>query len=89
MPSEPAPAGAAGGFNPVTILLPMVTGKFSEWKDERMKSFRPMSSFLSRDKLSMPAPSDVVTRVRTNLTYFQTNYFVLFAVLGLYCVYVH
>lgn len=88
MPAESAPSSGAGGFNPVTILLPMVTGKFSEWKDERMKSLRPMGAFLSREKLSMPAPSEVVTRVRTNLTYFQTNYFVLFGVLGLYCVYV-
>ena len=85
-PSAPAAAPAAAGFNPVALILPMVSGKFSEWKDERMKSLRPMGSFLSRDKLSLPAPSEIVHRVRTNLTYFQTNYFVLFAVLGVYCV---
>lgn len=88
MPADAAPAAAPGGFNPVTLLLPMVTGKFSEWKDERLKSFRPVGTFLSREKLSFPPPTEVMTRVRTNLVYFQTNYFALFALLGLFCVYV-
>ena len=89
MPDAVAAPTVASGFNPVALMLPMVTGKFSEWKDERMKSLRPMGSFLSRDKLSFPAPTELASRVKTNLLYFQTNYFVLFAVLGLYCVYVH
>jgi hypothetical protein len=86
MPDAVAAPTVASGFNPVALMLPMVTGKFSEWKDERMKSLRPMGSFLSRDKLSFPAPTELASRVKTNLLYFQTNYFVLFAVLGLYCV---
>lgn len=89
IPSEVAAPAAASGFNPMALVLPVVTGKFSEWKEERMKTFRPMGTFLSRDKLSLPAPSELVSRVRTNLVYFQTNYFLLFALLGLYCVYVH
>lgn len=88
MPTESAVSAPAAGFNPIGLLLPMVTGKFNEWKNERMQTLRPMSSFLSRDKLSLPAPTELLSRVKTNLFYFQTNYFILFAVLGIYCVYV-
>jgi len=88
VPTEVAAPPASGSFNPMALVLPVMTGKFSEWREERMKTFRPMGTFLSRDKLSLPAPSELVSRVKTNLVYFQTNYFLLFALLGIYCVYV-
>lgn len=58
------------------------------WGAERAKGFKPIGTFLDRSKLSLPSgASDLVSRVKTNLTYFQTNYllvFVFLLVLGVY-----
>lgn len=78
--NESVPSGFSIGFE---FLKKSALG----WKDERLKTFRPVSSFLDRSKLSMPG-SDALHRIKTNLSYFQTNYIMVFFVLSLYCLYV-
>jgi len=40
-----------------------------------------MSEFFDRAKLSLPKFQDIPTRLKSNIVYFQSNYFVLFLVL--------
>lgn len=62
---------------------------FTGWKDERLKNFRPLSSFLNRDNISLPKVTEVPKRISRNLTYYQTNYIVVFLLLSLYGAYVN
>lgn len=76
--NESVPSGFSIGFE---FLKKTALG----WKDERLKTFRPISSFLDRSKLSLPG-SDALNRMKTNLSYFQTNYILVFLVFSLYCL---
>jgi len=62
-----------------------ILSKMSTWKDERFQSFRPVSEFFNRSKISLPKPTEVVTRVKQNLIWYQTNYLAVFCILALYC----
>jgi len=55
-----------------------------QWKDERFKTFRPMGEFFNRSKLSIPGPTEIFSRAKQNLAYFQTNYLLVCLVLSLY-----
>jgi len=45
---------------------------------------RPVGSFFDRSKLSLPALTQVVSRLKANVAYFQSNYLLVFLVLCLY-----
>jgi len=57
---------------------------FSTWKGDRFKSVRPIGEFFDRERVSIPSFQSIPARLKSNLVYFQSNYFVLFLVL---CVY--
>lgn len=60
---------------------------FSKWKNERMQSMKSWSLFCDKTKLSFPKITDIVSRLKSNLIYFQTNYVIVFLVLGIYSMY--
>jgi len=88
VPSDTPPSTAEPPSNMFTpgsnIWVDTAKSFFSTWKSERLKSLRPMNEFFDRDKLSVPPLQSIPARVKSNLIYFQSNYFVLFLVL---CVY--
>eukprot|EP01122_Echinamoeba_exundans_P004798 TRINITY_DN1502_c0_g1_i2.p2 TRINITY_DN1502_c0_g1~~TRINITY_DN1502_c0_g1_i2.p2 ORF type:complete len:280 (+),score=40.01 TRINITY_DN1502_c0_g1_i2:110-841(+) len=83
--SLPVAAGASAvgsGFNLVTSVL---SSQLSTWKDERLKTFRPISEFTDKTRFALPPPTQLFTRIKTNLFYFQSNYVAVFVFLALYC----
>jgi hypothetical protein len=59
---------------------------FFSWKTERGKNLRKWGQFCDRSKFLLPRPTQVLQRLKTNLSYFQTNYLIVFLVLTVYCV---
>jgi len=76
---ETASAVATAGGNRLKDM-------FVAWKDERLKSVKAWSQFTDKTKFGPPKPTEVVVRLKSNLTYFQSNYIILFFVLAIYCV---
>lgn len=56
------------------------------WKDDRLKSVKAWSQFTDSSKLGLPKVTDVVVRLKSNLSYFLSNYIIIFFVLMLYCI---
>jgi len=59
---------------------------FFSWKTERGKNLRKWGSFMDRSKFSLPKPTHIPYRIKTNLSFFQTNYVIVFLILTLYCI---
>jgi len=76
---ETASAVAAAGSNRLKDM-------FFTWKDERMKSVKPWAQFTDKTKFSPPKPTELVVRMKSNVSYFLSNYIILFFILALYCV---
>lgn len=49
-----------------------------------INSLRPVGSFFDRSRLSLPKLTEIPSRFKTNIAYFQTNYLLVFFVLCLY-----
>jgi len=80
-------SGTSASGNSLSNLTSMGTylGSYlGQWKNERMKTLRPVGSFFDRSRLSLPRPTELLSRVRSNFAYFQTNYVLVFLVLCLY-----
>lgn len=87
-PSAPVAAGnvvANGGFQLVSSFM---SSQLSTWKDERLKTLRPISEFTDKTRFAPPSPTQIFTRLKTNLFYFQSNYVAVFLILAIYCAYV-
>jgi len=59
---------------------------FSQWKQDRMGSMRSWGLFCDRSKFGPPKVSEVYSRMKNNVQYFQTNYVLVFVLLVIYCV---
>jgi len=56
------------------------------WKDERLKSVKSWSAFADKAKFGLPKVTEIYVRIKANLSYFLSNYIILFFVLLVYCV---
>jgi len=56
----------------------------NQWKDERLKNLRPIGEFFAKEKFSVPKIIEIPTRLKANVTYYQTNYFLVFFLLSIY-----
>eukprot|EP01127_Copromyxa_protea_P009838 TRINITY_DN2348_c0_g1_i1.p1 TRINITY_DN2348_c0_g1~~TRINITY_DN2348_c0_g1_i1.p1 ORF type:complete len:244 (-),score=42.52 TRINITY_DN2348_c0_g1_i1:266-952(-) len=65
-------------------VLEAVKISLVNWKDDRFKTIRPFGEFFDKTKLSFPKPTDVLTRMKNNLSYYQTNYIIVFFILSIY-----
>jgi len=76
-----AEAVAAAGTNRIKEI-------FSKWKQDTLStnSLRSWSVFCSKTKFSFPKVTEAPQRLKTNLTYFQTNYIVVFGLIVLYSI---
>jgi PRA1 family protein 1 len=97
---EPAPSGAQQSnatSSPLSPLSPapdnmlgvaqqMIGQKLSEWRAQKMQNLRPFSEFLNKERVSLPHPREMHSRVLANLRFYQTNYLVMFGCLALYSV---
>lgn len=79
-------------FHPTRIGAAITEGAISKfkdmffsWKTERGKNLRKWGQFCDRSKFLLPRPTQVLQRLKTNLSYFQTNYLIVFLVLTVYC----
>jgi len=79
--SETANVVATAGTNRIKEM-------FNKWKDENLslKSMRSWSAFCDKTKFSLPKVTELWSRLRNNLTYFQTNYIAVFLILVVYCI---
>jgi len=79
--SQAAAAVASAGTNRVKEI-------FVNWKNENLnlKSMRAWGGFCDRSKLSIPKFTEIHIRLKSNLSYFQTNYIAVFALLLIYCI---
>jgi len=61
---------------------------FSKWREDNLsfKSMRSWGQFFNRTKFSFPKIMDIPNRVKTNVTYFQVNYLVVFIIILLYAI---
>jgi len=61
---------------------------FLSWKNEHLslKSMRSWSAFCDKTKFSLPKIADTLSRFKSNLLYWQTNYVVIFLILVIYCI---
>lgn len=61
-----------------------------QWIENRAQGFKSLGTFLDKSKISLPPlnVTEAVGRVKTNLTYFQTNYLLVFVFLFILGVYV-
>jgi len=78
---EAATAVATAGSSRVKEIL-------SNWYQEKLsiKSMRHWSAFCDKKKFSLPKITEILTRLKGNVVYFQTNYIAVFLLLLLYCV---
>jgi len=60
--------------------------KAKDFASARLKSTKAWSEFFDKSKYTWPPAKEVVTRLKDNVMYFQTNYVILFLVLCTYCV---
>ncbi|KAL7677829.1 hypothetical protein ACOME3_004062 [Neoechinorhynchus agilis] len=59
----------------------------SEWYQSQKNSVRPWLEFLNTSRISLPkTPRRAIRRVLSNVEYFQSNYFIIFVVLGIYSI---
>ncbi|EGG13931.1 PRA1 family protein 1 [Cavenderia fasciculata] len=78
--------GAAAG-SVLTQRMSGISSKVKEFKDSRLQNARDWKQFIGkREKYSLPRPSDTGSRVKENLQYFQTNYFILFFIFATYVI---
>jgi hypothetical protein len=82
LPAQQAPGGLASEY--VTSYL---KSTFQNFQANSTKELRPMSDFFAKEKFSLPG-RDVVSRVKTNLGFYSSNYATVFILLAIYCVYV-
>eukprot|EP01130_Rhizamoeba_saxonica_P009181 TRINITY_DN3736_c0_g1_i1.p1 TRINITY_DN3736_c0_g1~~TRINITY_DN3736_c0_g1_i1.p1 ORF type:complete len:196 (+),score=18.12 TRINITY_DN3736_c0_g1_i1:88-675(+) len=67
--------------NNAAMLL--ATSAFSSLKNAvNLANIKPVGGFLDKDKISLPAITDIPSRVKTNLVYYHTNYIMIFLVLA-------
>lgn len=81
----PAPAASAGPPSGANFVTSLLSSQFSAWRDERLKTFRPISEFTDKTRFALPPPTQIYSRLKTNLYYFQSNYVAVFVLLALYC----
>jgi len=80
-----SPPDLPGINNPASVaMVTAVKGYVTNWLGARTKHFRPMGSFCNKERLSCPRPKEVITRVRTNLIFYQSNYLLVFFFLAIY-----
>jgi len=59
---------------------------FVAWKDDRLKSVKAWSQFSDKSKFGPRKITEIVVRVKSNVSYFLSNYIILFFILAIYCV---
>lgn len=87
--ASPAPVGAAA--SPAVVesaasraVVGMALSYVSQWRQERMQSWRSFAEFANSRRLGMPAGGVIALkqRVFSNATYFLTNYLVVAVAFG-------
>uniref|UniRef100_A0A6B2LJI8 PRA1 family protein n=1 Tax=Arcella intermedia TaxID=1963864 RepID=A0A6B2LJI8_9EUKA len=74
-------ASSAVGNN---FIFDSVKNTLLNWKNERSKTVRAFGEFFDKTRISIPNVKDIPDRLKSNLVYFQSNYFILFLVLSVY-----
>lgn len=74
------------GSSNVSGVVNRVKQAFFSWKTERGKNLRKWGNFFDKSRFSIPKKSSqVLSRLKKNVKYFQTNYILIFLLLTLYC----
>jgi len=75
------------GSSNVSGVVNRVKQAFFSWKTERGKNLRKWGNFFDKSRFSIPKKSSqVLSRLKKNVKYFQTNYILIFLLLTLYCI---
>ena len=64
------------------MCLSVIKEKFGRWK----ASTRPLSIFVNTSNFKVPQKSGLTKRLQRNVSFFRSNYVVVFLVLVLYCL---
>eukprot|EP01129_Flabellula_baltica_P013225 TRINITY_DN6105_c0_g1_i2.p1 TRINITY_DN6105_c0_g1~~TRINITY_DN6105_c0_g1_i2.p1 ORF type:complete len:155 (+),score=22.95 TRINITY_DN6105_c0_g1_i2:47-511(+) len=68
------------------VVFSMISSSLSSFKNDRLSEFRSISSFCDSSKFSLPGFTEIPSRLKRNILWFQTNYIVIVLLFSVYSV---